>query len=85
MTSEHYESRDRKVTYLQKMIDLVQLMTKEEVAAKPAKIVAGLEPEHTNALLQSIYKLSTSGVNSEPFVKKVLAGPGAKDKQEKPK
>jgi TRAF3-interacting protein 1 len=44
LTSEHYESRDRKVTYLQKMIDLVQLMTKEEVAAKPAKIVAGLEP-----------------------------------------
>ena len=34
------------------MIDLVQLMTKQELAVKPNKVVAGLEPEYTNIFLQ---------------------------------
>ena len=34
------------------MIDLVQLMTKQELAVKPNKVVAGLEPENTNIFLQ---------------------------------
>jgi len=33
------------------MIDLVQLMLKEEIAARPNKIVAGLEPNNTNLFL----------------------------------
>lgn len=46
------------------MIDLVELMSKEQVLAKPGKIVAGLEPELTNILLQQVYKLASSGQNS---------------------
>jgi len=34
------------------MIDLVQLMNKQELAVKPNKVVAGLEPENTNIFLQ---------------------------------
>lgn len=49
------------------------MMLKEEVAAKPGKIAAGLEPELTNQLLQSIYRAAVSGKNSDPFVKKVLS------------
>jgi TRAF3-interacting protein 1 len=52
------------MAYLQKMIDLVELMSKEQVLAKPGKIVAGLEPELTNILLQQVYKLASSGQNS---------------------
>ena len=33
------------------MIDLVSIMLKEEVQAKPNKIVAGLEPDLTNTFL----------------------------------
>lgn len=40
----------------------------EDLKANPGKIVAGLEPEHTNAMLQSLYKLAVSGNPSDPFV-----------------
>ncbi len=43
--SEFYNSKERKIDYLKKMIDLVQLMLKEPIEAKPNKIVAGLEPD----------------------------------------
>lgn len=73
------------MAYLQKMIDLVELMSKEQVAAKPGKIVAGLEPELTNILFQQVYKLATSGQSSDPFVKKVLTGGKGEEKPaEKP-
>ena len=47
------------------------------IQAKSSKIVAGLEPELTNILLQQIYKAAVSGKNSDAFVKKVLAANGA--------
>ncbi len=37
------------------MIDLVQLINKQELAVKPNKIVAGLEPENTNIFLQGFF------------------------------
>lgn len=42
------------------------------MSAKPAKIVAGLEPEKTNELLVAIFQVATSGVDSTPYVKKIL-------------
>jgi TRAF3-interacting protein 1 len=43
--------RDQKVNFLGKMIALVEFMTNEKLDVKPAKIVAGLEPEKTNEFL----------------------------------
>ena len=37
------------------------MMTGEESAAKPTRIIAGHEPENTNIFLQTIYTLATSG------------------------
>jgi TRAF3-interacting protein 1 len=86
LTQEYYETKERKMAYLQKIIDLVELMSKQPVEAKPGKIVAGLEPELTNILLQSIFKVATSGAPSEPFVKKILSGGKGEEKpKEKPK
>lgn len=57
------------------------MMTGASIEAKPQKIVAGLEPEvffklfkNTNLMLQEIYKVASSGKNSDSFVKKVLGG-----------
>lgn len=44
------------MAFLQKVIDVVMLVSGEPVAAKPARIVAGHEPEKTNELLQTIAK-----------------------------
>lgn len=72
------------MAYLQKFIDLVRIMGKEDVQAKPAKIVAGLEPELTNAMLQSMYKLAVSGEPSDAYVAKVLGGGEIEKKEEVP-
>jgi len=50
------------------------MMTGASIEAKPQKIVAGLEPENTNLMLQEVYKVASSGKNSDSFVKKVLGG-----------
>jgi TRAF3-interacting protein 1 len=46
-------------------------------------VVAGLEPEHTNVMLQSLYKLAVSGDPSDPYVAKVLGGGGEVKVQKK--
>jgi TRAF3-interacting protein 1 len=70
------------------MIDLIQLCLKEEITAKPNKIVAGLEPENTNVFLQAVYRSAVSLENSAGFVKKVKAkhgeDVGADEEQEAP-
>jgi TRAF3-interacting protein 1 len=43
--------RDAKINFLAKMVALVELMTGEKIDVKPAKIVAGHEPDRTNFML----------------------------------
>lgn len=50
------QEKDAKIAFLQKTIDLVIMVTGEPLAVKPARIVAGHEPERTNELLQAIAK-----------------------------
>lgn len=49
-------------------------MGNEDLKVNPGKIVAGLQPEHTNSMLQSLYKLAVSGNPSDPYVNQVLGG-----------
>lgn len=44
--------KEAKITFLQKMVDVVQLVNNEAIDVKPSKIVAGLEPDKTNIFLQ---------------------------------
>uniref|UniRef100_A0A182P2D5 TRAF3-interacting protein 1 n=1 Tax=Anopheles epiroticus TaxID=199890 RepID=A0A182P2D5_9DIPT len=67
LNSDNIKDRDSKMAFLQKLIDVVKLTTGRELKVRPSKIVAGLEPERTNELLQALAgaleeKLSTTEV-----------------------
>jgi hypothetical protein len=53
---ETFQDKDAKISFLQKAIDVVVLVSGEPLSVKPARIVAGHEPERTNELLQTIGK-----------------------------
>ncbi|XP_036277362.1 TRAF3-interacting protein 1 isoform X6 [Pipistrellus kuhlii] len=74
MKSDNVKDKDAKISFLQKAIDVVVMVTGEPLSAKPARIVAGHEPERTNELLQRIGKCCLSKVSSDDAVKRVLAG-----------
>ncbi|XP_037380181.1 TRAF3-interacting protein 1 isoform X4 [Talpa occidentalis] len=74
MKSENVKEKDAKISFLQKAIDVVALVSGEPPSAKPARIVAGHEPERTNELLQLIGKCCLSKLSSDDAVRRVLAG-----------
>ncbi|XP_072253962.1 TRAF3-interacting protein 1 isoform X2 [Leuresthes tenuis] len=74
MKSDSVKDKDSKIAFLQKAIDVVMLVSGEPLAAKPARIVAGHEPEKTNELLQGIAKCCLNKMSSDDAVKRVLAG-----------
>ncbi|XP_027996550.2 TRAF3-interacting protein 1 isoform X4 [Eptesicus fuscus] len=74
MKSDNVKDKDAKISFLQKAIDVVVMVTGEPLSAKPARIVAGHEPERTNELLQRIGKCCLSKLSSDDAVKRVLAG-----------
>ena len=46
------KDRDLKVAFLTKLINCISFHLNVSIAARPAKIVAGMEPELTNEMLQ---------------------------------
>uniref|UniRef100_A0A6I8N2D5 TRAF3 interacting protein 1 n=1 Tax=Ornithorhynchus anatinus TaxID=9258 RepID=A0A6I8N2D5_ORNAN len=78
------EDKDTKISFLQKAIDVVVMVTGEPLSVKPARIIAGHEPERTNELLQAIAKCCLSKLSSDDAVKRVLAGEKADMKGKPP-
>ncbi|XP_077392291.1 TRAF3-interacting protein 1 isoform X2 [Festucalex cinctus] len=74
LKSDNVKDKETKIAFLQKAIDVVILVSGEPLAAKPARIVAGHEPEKTNELLQAIAKCCLNKLPSEEAVKRVLSG-----------
>ncbi|XP_077874486.1 TRAF3-interacting protein 1 isoform X4 [Ictidomys tridecemlineatus] len=74
MKSDNVKDKDAKISFLQKAIDVVMMVSGEPLLAKPARIVAGHEPERTNELLQIIAKCCINKLSSEDAVRRVLAG-----------
>lgn len=65
-----YQDKDSKINFLQKAIDAVVMVTGEPLSVKPARVVAGHEPEKTNEFLQAIGKccLNKVGQNYTDFM-----------------
>ena len=62
------KDRQSKLAYLAKICSVVELTLGRQLDMRPAKVLAGLEPEKTNFFLQALAQAATSGVTSGPFV-----------------
>jgi TRAF3-interacting protein 1 len=67
-------SKEEKVEFLEKVKKLVGFSLNTMVEARPAKIVAGLEPENTNRLLQLLAVAAKHCPNSDRAVAMVRGG-----------
>jgi len=73
LSADFYDTKEKKIYFLRKIIALSGAMLKEEIEAKPNKIVAGVEPEKTNLFLQAVYRAASCGEDSASYVKKINA------------
>ncbi|XP_038643976.1 TRAF3-interacting protein 1 isoform X3 [Scyliorhinus canicula] len=74
MKSDNVKDKDAKIVFLQKAIDVVMMVSGDPLSVKPARVVAGHEPEKTNELLQIMAKCCLNKLSSDDSVRKVLAG-----------
>ncbi|NWT73120.1 MIPT3 protein, partial [Prunella himalayana] len=84
LKSDNVKDKDSKISFLQKAIDAVVMVTGEPLSVKPARVVAGHEPEKTNEFLQAIGKCCLNKLSSDAAVKRVLAGEKADAKGKPP-
>lgn len=73
LDSASIKEKQPKIDYLTKILQCVSCQLNVEVDAKPAKIVAGLEPDDTNKFLQLLGLACRAGSSVEA-VQRVLAG-----------
>ena len=67
--------RQQKIDYLDKIINFVGLCCGRTIDIRSAKVVAGLEPECTNAFLLALGRCATnSSINNAAMVQRALAG-----------
>ena len=71
--------KEAKINFLLKLIQLTELVVGEELDVKPTKVVAGHEPEKTNAFLQAMFRAATSGIDTTPHVQQILGGGGEEE------
>lgn len=77
MNSEAIKEKEQKIAFLQKVIDIVALATGKKLSVKPSKVVAGLDADKTNELLQALAEaVAKSAANNDDLVKQVLGGGG---------
>ncbi|XP_073502836.1 TRAF3-interacting protein 1 isoform X3 [Phyllobates terribilis] len=74
LKSDNIKDKDAKISFLQKAIDVVILVSGEPLTVKPARIVAGHEPDKTNELLQALGKCCLNKLSSDDAVKRILSG-----------
>lgn len=81
LDSENVKDKDSKIAFLQKAINYVVAATGKPLSVKPAKVVAGHEPEKTNEFLQALAQVLSSKVDDDEIAGTVKGGgkPAAKE------
>lgn len=74
LDSANMKEKNQKITYLDKMVVCVGQCLSRDIDVRPAKIVAGLEPENTNVFLQALAQAaSNASLDWAGAVQKTLA------------
>ncbi|CAN0515637.1 unnamed protein product, partial [Ectocarpus sp. 12 AP-2014] len=75
LDSGSVKDKGSKIAYLDKIIALVGICSGHDIDVRPSKVVAGLEPEGTNALLTALGKCAKSAdLDFDEAVRRALAG-----------
>ena len=75
--SASFDSSDKKTAFLRRLLDVVEATAGCDLSAvNPKKIVAGLEPEQTNLLLQNLARAAASGITAAEAMAKRTGGVG---------
>ncbi|CAN0462862.1 unnamed protein product, partial [Ectocarpus sp. 12 AP-2014] len=75
LDSGSVKDKGSKIAYLDKIIALVGICSGHDIDVRPSKVVAGLEPEGTNALLTALGKCAKSpDLDFDEAVRRALAG-----------
>ncbi|XP_060573803.1 TRAF3-interacting protein 1-like isoform X3 [Ruditapes philippinarum] len=83
LNSENVKDRDSKIAFLQKSVDYVCAATSKQLTVKPAKVVAGHEPEKTNEFLQALAQAISSKVDNDEVLDRMNNKGGSSKKEEK--
>ena len=75
--SSKIKDKESKLAYLNKIMSVVELTLGITLEMRPAKVVAGMEPEKTNQFLQALAQAATSGNDHAAAVQQTLAKLGA--------
>ncbi|XP_053945574.1 TRAF3-interacting protein 1 [Anastrepha ludens] len=76
LNSDNIKDRDDKMRFLQKMIDVIKIVSNKPLTVRTSKIVAGQEPEKTNELLQLMGEVIDKKLDWKSPVEQVLNGKG---------
>ncbi|XP_070491101.1 TRAF3-interacting protein 1 [Chironomus tepperi] len=68
------KDRDGKMKFLQKLIDVIKIVTQQDLQIKTSKVVAGLEAEKTNELFQALAYALDNKLDSKEAVSAVKNG-----------
>jgi TRAF3-interacting protein 1 len=74
MNPKEIKDKQAKVEWLNKLLNAVGLFWNTTMNAKSSKIIAGLEADFTNELMQAVALGAKSGENSNDAVRKTLSG-----------
>lgn len=72
LNSKSYEDKDSKLKFLAKLVTLTEMILGEKQDIKPSMVLAGQQADKTNLWLQNLFRASTAGVDTSPFVAQIL-------------
>ena len=76
-TLEYFlKDRDNKIIFFKKIIELIELITKEKFDIDITNILKGKECDKTNKFLRSLYKIATNGIDYSKIIEKYLLDHG---------